>query len=191
MPPLCESEIDDNDCYLRYCKPCLASKPELEITLLPPTRKSSRKRARLDYANIEAGLPSDQGDPNRWLDVIRDKAIHPDTFRRMKGAELTREWLDQDPLAMTEPVVIESAEGLGMRMPDKEFTVDKVAELVGPDTPLEVMGECFCDNRPARCSQRSRCGESVNIPWVDTGLLGGLLQHPRIHAGQNSERHFS
>ncbi|KAG9089737.1 JmjC domain-containing histone demethylation protein 1, partial [Ceratobasidium sp. 392] len=122
-----------------YCKTCLAAHPDLQITLLPPTRKSNRKRARLDYANIAAGVPSDQSDPNRWLHVIRDKTIHPDTFRRVKGEQLTREWLETDPTAMTEPVVIVSPDGLGMRMPDKEFTVSKVAELVGPDTPVEVM----------------------------------------------------
>jgi hypothetical protein len=138
------SEADFNDSSLRYCKSCLANKPGLGITLLPPTRKSNRKRARLDYANIEAGLPSDQSDPNRWMHVIRDKTIHPDTFRRVKGEDLSREWLEQDPLAMTEPIVIENAEGLGMRMPGKEFTVSNVAELVGPDTPVEVMGEYSC-----------------------------------------------
>ncbi|KAG8748693.1 JmjC domain-containing histone demethylation protein 1 [Ceratobasidium sp. 414] len=122
-----------------YCKTCLTNRPDLEITLLPPARKSNRKRARLDYANIEAGVPNDQSDPNRWLHVIRDKTIHPDTFRRVKGAELTREWLETDPLAMTEPVVVPSPEGLGMRMPDNDFTVSKVAELVGVDTPVEVM----------------------------------------------------
>ncbi|KAG8701282.1 JmjC domain-containing histone demethylation protein 1 [Ceratobasidium sp. 394] len=40
---------------------------------------------------------------------------------------------------MTEPVVVASPEGLGMRMPGKDCTVSKVAELVGVDTPVEVM----------------------------------------------------
>ncbi|KAF8610108.1 Clavaminate synthase-like protein [Ceratobasidium sp. AG-I] len=174
-----------------YCKPCLASRPGLEITLLPPTRKSTRKRARLDYANIEAGLPSDQSDPNRWLDVIRDKTIHPDTFRRMKGAELTREWLEQDPLAMTEPVVIEDAEGLGMRMPDKEFTVDKVAELVGPDTPLEVMDVASQSTSPGWTlgswadyystpeSQRDKIRNVISLEVTGTPLAEQILP-PRI-----------
>ncbi|QRV86082.1 JmjC domain, hydroxylase [Ceratobasidium sp. AG-Ba] len=122
-----------------YCKTCLTTQPHLQITYRSPTRKSTRKRARLDYANIEAGVPPDQSDPNRWLHIIQDKTIHPDTFRRVKGDELTKEWLETDPLAMTEPVVIENPEGLGMRMPGKDFTVSQVAELVGHDTPVEVM----------------------------------------------------
>jgi hypothetical protein len=43
---------------------------------------------------------------------------------------------------MTEPVVVENAEGLGMRMPAQDFTIDNVVELVGADTPVEVIGEC-------------------------------------------------
>lgn len=113
------------------------------------------------------------------MDVIRDKAIHQDTFRRMKGVELTRDWLEQDPLAMTEPVVVEDVEGLGMKMPNKDFTVDNVADLVGPDTPVEVMGECFWPIRPTYCSRKSRRCDPVNLSWVDLRLLGGLLQHPR------------
>ncbi|KAF8758455.1 hypothetical protein RHS01_03026 [Rhizoctonia solani] len=103
-------------CGTWYCKTCLASHPELQITLLPPTRKSTRKRARLDYANIEAGVPHDQSDPNRWMTIIQDKPIHPDSFKRVRG-ELSKEWVERNEWAMTEPVVIDSPDGLGMMMP--------------------------------------------------------------------------
>ncbi|KAJ1310399.1 hypothetical protein OPQ81_007137 [Rhizoctonia solani] len=122
-----------------YCKTCLATNPELQITLLPPTRKSSRKRARLDYANIEAGVPPDQSDPNRWMSIIRDKLIHPDSFKRVKGEDLTKEWVENNEWAMTEPVVIESPEGLGMTMPGPEFEINDVVQLVGADVAVEVI----------------------------------------------------
>ncbi|CAE6435827.1 unnamed protein product [Rhizoctonia solani] len=122
-----------------YCKSCLAAHPELQITLLPPTRKSSRKRARLDYANIEAGVPPDQSDPNRWMSIIQGKAIHPDSFKRVKGEELTKEWVEKDEYSMTEPVVIESPDGLGMTMPGPEFGISDVVDLVGADVPVEVI----------------------------------------------------
>ncbi|ELU43885.1 JmjC domain-containing histone demethylation protein [Rhizoctonia solani AG-1 IA] len=123
-----------------YCKTCLASHPELQITLLPPTRKSTRKRARLDYANIEAGVPHDQSDPNRWMTIIQDKPIHPDSFKRVRGDELSKEWVERNEWAMTEPVVIDSPDGLGMMMPSEpEFGINDVVELVGADVPVEVI----------------------------------------------------
>lgn len=58
----------------------------------------------------------------------------------MQGSELTLEWLANDENAMTEPLLVEKPEGLGMQMPDPELTVADIAQIVGPDTPVEVMG---------------------------------------------------
>ena len=80
-------------------------------------------------------------DLNKWITVAQSKPYKPDTFRRMKGYEVGQEWLYADPKAMTEPVVIELPEGLGMKMPPKEYTIRDVAADVGPDIPLEVIGE--------------------------------------------------
>jgi F-box/leucine-rich repeat protein 10/11 len=63
-------------------------------------------------------------------------------FRKMKPTELSLEWLAQDPNAMSEPIVIDDAEGLralGMRMPDASLSISQIAQLVGPDTPVEVI----------------------------------------------------
>lgn len=59
----------------------------------------------------------------------------------MKGLEVNIEWVEQDPNALKEPIIIEKPDGLGMRMPPKGFTVADVAEVVGPNTPVEVIGE--------------------------------------------------
>ena len=79
-------------------------------------------------------------DLNKWITVAQSKPYKPDTFRRMKGYEVGQEWIYTDPRAMTEPVVIEAPDGLGMKMPPKEYTIRDVAADVGPDTPLEVIG---------------------------------------------------
>jgi len=78
---------------------------------------------------------------NKWITVAQSKPYKPDAFRRMKGYEVGQEWIYADPKALTEPVVIEVPEGLGMKMPPKEYTIRDVAADVGPDTPLEVIGE--------------------------------------------------
>ncbi|GJJ12487.1 hypothetical protein Clacol_006729 [Clathrus columnatus] len=124
---------------IRYCQPCREANPTLKPTFKPPTRKSSRKRTQLDYANLHAGLDPSTHDDNKWLRVIEVKDIKNDNFRRMKGSEITIEWLEQDQEAFKEPIVIEHPDGLGMRMPPKGFTVADVAESIGPETPLEVI----------------------------------------------------
>ena len=58
----------------------------------------------------------------------------------MSGSDLTLEWLNTDPKAMTEPIIIEQPDGLGMRMPPGDITVSEIAEIVGPSMPVEVMG---------------------------------------------------
>ena len=70
---------------------------------------------------------------------MHGKTIKPDPFKRMQGADVTAEWLETDPTAMTEPIVIEKPDGLGMEMPE-DLTVADVAEIVGADTPVEVIG---------------------------------------------------
>jgi F-box/leucine-rich repeat protein 10/11 len=58
----------------------------------------------------------------------------------MKGSDLTKEWLENDSTAMTEPVVIKQPDGLGMMMPSTTLTVPEIANILGHETPLEVIG---------------------------------------------------
>ena len=71
--------------------------------------------------------------------MLQGKIIKPDPFKRMLGSEVTMDWLESDSTALTEPIVIESPEGLGMRMPQC-LTVDGVVEALGESTPVEVIG---------------------------------------------------
>ena len=84
-----------------------------------------------------AGL---EPDPGRWVKVLRTKPIEENRFRHMRGEELTVDWLLNDPTAMTEPIIIDSADGLDMTVPPKEMTIPDVARTVGVDTPVEVIG---------------------------------------------------
>ncbi|KAG8217341.1 Clavaminate synthase-like protein [Butyriboletus roseoflavus] len=131
--------------YNVFCKSCVVEKPSRTITLKQPARKSARKRAQPDYANLNAGVETD---PSRWLRVIQSKPIKDDSFRRMKGSDLGLEWLETDEDAMKEPIVVEDPEGLGMKMPDSDFTVSDVADIVGHETPVEVIDVASQSNCP-------------------------------------------
>ena len=92
-----------------------------------------------DYASLDDGLGSD---PNRFLRILEAKQSQikfKDPFKRMKGSELDS-WLEDDENALREPIVIEQPDGLGMKMPPKDLTVEHVAEYIGEDVPIEVMG---------------------------------------------------
>ncbi|KAF9257816.1 jumonji superfamily protein [Marasmius fiardii PR-910] len=119
-----------------FCKTCMEKEPRRTITYKAPTRKSERKKTARDYANIELGIPSD---PNRWMNMMEGKPMKEDSFKRMKGGDVGLEWLTEDEDAMTEPILIESPAGLGMKMPEEDFGVEDVALLVGENTPLEVI----------------------------------------------------
>ncbi|KAF8558444.1 Clavaminate synthase-like protein [Imleria badia] len=120
-------------------------KPSRTITFKPPARKSARKRVQPDYVNLNAGV---EADPSRWLRVIQSKPIKDDEFRRMNGSDVGLEWLENDENSMKEPIVIENPEGLGMKMPDADFTVSDVADIVGHETPVEVIDVATQSNSP-------------------------------------------
>ncbi|KAM6500801.1 jumonji superfamily protein [Amanita muscaria] len=128
------SEVENIDKW--YCKTCIEAVPTRSITFKAPTRRSSRKKTQRDYANLNCGQMSD---PHRWLKMLEGKVIKEDPFKRMVGSAVSIDWLENDEDAMTEPIVIENPEGLGMRMPPKEFFVKDVVEKVGAETPVEVI----------------------------------------------------
>ncbi|KAF8479156.1 JmjC domain-containing histone demethylation protein 1 [Russula ochroleuca] len=120
-----------------FCGPCRAADCRRVITLKPPMRKSSRNRPVHDYVNLHSGANS--SDPRRWSLLLESKTFSKDEFKRMRGSDLTEEWLYNDATAMTEPVIIEKPDGLGMMMPPSTLTVPDIANILGPETPLEVI----------------------------------------------------
>ena len=121
----------------RFCGSCLEADPSRVITMKPPARKSARKKTQRDYAGLNSG---NESDPSRFLRMMEGKVIKKDPFKRMKGSEVGIEWLETDESAMKEPIVVETEEGLGMKMPPPGFTVDDVVEALGEDHPVEVIG---------------------------------------------------
>ena len=106
----------------------------------------------------------------------------------MKGSDVGLEWLENDENAMKEPIVIEDPEGLGMKMPEANFTVSDVADIVGHETPVEVIGMITCLTYvECRCTLR-RCRNSVQLPRVDPRTMDRVLQQGTFSKGQNTER---
>ncbi|KZT54583.1 Clavaminate synthase-like protein [Calocera cornea HHB12733] len=172
-----------------FCDKCLASNPELHITYKPnATRKSTRVKPKQDYASMNEGLPSD---PNRWVKLLKVKKFSKDKFKRMKGKDVSLEWVESNDDALTEPIVIPEPAGLGMKMPGDDFTVDDVAKLVGPDTPVEVIDVAQQNSSPGwtlktwaeyydkPASQRDKVRNVISLEVTGTKLAEKVTP-PRI-----------
>ncbi|KAH7103811.1 Clavaminate synthase-like protein [Auriculariales sp. MPI-PUGE-AT-0066] len=120
-----------------FCAPCRDANPARIITFKGPPRKSSRQKKDLaSYASLAEGLAHN---PTKWVQWLDSRKVIPDNFKRMDGKDVGVEWLAHDPNAMTEPIVVEQTEGLGLTMPSPGFTVADVVASVGEATPVEVI----------------------------------------------------
>ncbi|KAI5834455.1 Clavaminate synthase-like protein [Schizophyllum commune Tattone D] len=171
-----------------YCTPCITAEPRRQITFKGPARKSARRRNHPDYAGID-GSPNP--DASRWLRKFEGKPVKPDRFKRMKGKDVNLDWVEGDESAMTEPIAVLDPEGLEMEMPPDDFTVDDIAQLVGDETPVEVMdvasqsgspgwtmakwAEYF--NKPA--SERDKIRNVISLEISQT-KLGERIVPPRL-----------
>lgn len=77
-------------------------------------------------------------DPERWMKVIETKTIIDNHIKSMKAEELTDEYIYSND-SMREPFYIIAPEGLGMRMPEATITVSDICNIVGPNTPIEII----------------------------------------------------
>ncbi|KAH8110283.1 Clavaminate synthase-like protein [Phellopilus nigrolimitatus] len=176
-----------------FCKPCQTADPKRTITLKPPARKSSRKKPARDYASLHNGVPA--AGPDKWHALLQAKdaagAFARDPFRHMNGSELSLDWVDSDPSALLEPVLVETPDGLGMSMPPADLTVADVARIVGEDTPVEVMDVATQSNTPGYTlakwaayigtpsDARDRIRNVISLEISDTPL-GAQIVPPRL-----------
>ncbi|KAF9510800.1 hypothetical protein BS47DRAFT_1299804 [Hydnum rufescens UP504] len=119
-----------------FCADCMQKDPSRTVTFKVPQRKSARTTNKLDYANLNDGVESN---PKRRLGFLATKPIKKHAFEYMKGQDVTMVWLGSDEKAMTEPIIIEHPDGLGMKMPEPGFTVRDVAKIVGSKEKVDVL----------------------------------------------------
>jgi len=159
----------------RYCQPCLGGDVTRSISHKPPIRKSSRKRATRDFVDQDTGTESNT---NKWLKMLEGKPIVKESFKRMKGEDVCLAWLEQDPHAMEEPIVIETPEGLEMKMPPEGLSVADISEILGEATPIEVIGLIITSYQTAAmsdCVSYCRCIYPIEFPRLDYWKMGRLF----------------
>lgn len=143
------------------------SRPPLANVARPPRRKSHRAKLEVDYAAIQEGIPADP--LGRWRNFLDTYDFEPDRFPRMQGDDWTLDWLLHDEHALRQPVLVPASETYastpvkredddakrkkkrgarlvprptsipGMVVPPAEMTIGDIADLIGHDTPVEVI----------------------------------------------------
>jgi len=109
--------------------------------------------------------------------MLEGKPILKESFKRMNGEDVCLTWIEQDPHAMEEPTVIETPEGLGMKMPPVELSVVGVSEILGEETPIEVIGLTFPSFVlfPRLNVSHCRCIYPIEFPRLDYWKMGELF----------------
>jgi hypothetical protein len=152
------------------------------VTYKTPARKSTRKRNPQDYASVDSGAAPDS---RRWLWNVADKMSFTDPFKRMDGVNVNLTWLEEDETAMLEPIVIESPEGLGLKMPANDFAVDDVADLLGEQTPVDVIGTSSGHDTDAALHNFSRRCLPICFSGLDLGQMGRLCRERTLETRQD------
>lgn len=123
-----------------------------------PKRKAAENAP--DYHAWNHGIPTPTGN---WLKLIQEPEkygaeIRIGDFPQVQGGLLSREWIESDVSAVASgeispeifygpnrrPVIVRSADGgieaMGGKLPDQGLTVADVAEHVGRNHPVDVIG---------------------------------------------------
>uniref|UniRef100_A0A060TFG1 JmjC domain-containing histone demethylation protein 1 n=1 Tax=Blastobotrys adeninivorans TaxID=409370 RepID=A0A060TFG1_BLAAD len=156
-------------------------------------RASTRKRRNVDYIALDSGdvnVATTAHDRHVYIDLLESRDFDRTHLTITDPAKLSKEWVCEH--GFTEPIKIpkEQYSSLGMVVPD-DLTVRKVAELVGEDTPLEVMDvptqgalsgwtvgkwRDYFESTP---ENRERARNVISLEVSDT-TLGGKVTRPRF-----------
>lgn len=101
-----------------------------------PTRSSQREKKVLNYSDPKEYKVLDDSAELKWTRLLGSKIFKNGEFIKLKGSELTLDYLRT--FGFKEPILIPSKEGLGLKMPSG-LTVRAVAEAVGLDAKVPVL----------------------------------------------------
>ncbi|KAJ3160614.1 JmjC domain-containing histone demethylation protein 1 [Geranomyces michiganensis] len=113
-PPMAAE--DTQYCTKFFCKLC--EPKHGKSVFKEPTRKSKRGTTQINYNELNEGIPAEE---HRFTKILQARTFAQESFKRLKGNELTLKWARKDGLR--EPVIVESPEGLDIKMPDKDLIV--------------------------------------------------------------------
>ncbi|CAJ1053010.1 lysine (K)-specific demethylase 2Aa isoform X1 [Xyrichtys novacula] len=103
-------------------------------------RYSKRLRAGTRRRYHDDGISDEEIDGRRMFDLeekVSSQRFSSDRVLRMEGKDLTYEFVQRGGLR--DPILFEKPEGLGLKMPDPDFSVNDVKMFVGSRRMIDVM----------------------------------------------------
>ncbi|XP_067354946.1 lysine (K)-specific demethylase 2Aa isoform X2 [Channa argus] len=103
-------------------------------------RYSKRLRAGTRRRYHDDGISDEEIDGRRMFDLeekVNSQKFSSDRVIRMEGKDFTYEFIQRSGLR--EPIIFEKPDGLGLKMPDLNFTVNDVKMFVGSRRMIDVM----------------------------------------------------
>ncbi|XP_071361541.1 lysine (K)-specific demethylase 2Aa isoform X3 [Trachinotus anak] len=103
-------------------------------------RYSKRLRAGTRRRYHDDGISDEEIDGRRMFDLeekVSSQRFSSERVIRMEGRDLTYEFVQRSGL--TEPIIFERPDGLGIKMPDPDFSVNDVKMFVGSRRMIDVM----------------------------------------------------
>uniref|UniRef100_A0A4W5PQP7 [histone H3]-dimethyl-L-lysine(36) demethylase n=1 Tax=Hucho hucho TaxID=62062 RepID=A0A4W5PQP7_9TELE len=119
----------------------ISYKPRLNFTFsrwLDWNNNQLRSGTRRRYH--DDGISDDEIEGKRTFDLeekLRSERFTSDRVKRMEGKDLTFEYIQRGGLR--DPIIFEKPDGLGIKMPDPDFSVNDVKIFVGSRRMIDVM----------------------------------------------------
>uniref|UniRef100_A0A672QHN9 [histone H3]-dimethyl-L-lysine(36) demethylase n=1 Tax=Sinocyclocheilus grahami TaxID=75366 RepID=A0A672QHN9_SINGR len=110
---------------------CCAARAESDSALF---RSGTRRRYQDD------GISDDEIEGKRTFDLeekLHNNRFNSDRVKRMEGKDLTYEYIQR--CGLRDPIIFERPDGLGIKMPDPDFSVNDVKLFVGSRRMIDVM----------------------------------------------------
>ncbi|KAK2909075.1 hypothetical protein Q8A67_004912 [Cirrhinus molitorella] len=106
----------------------------------PKPRYSKRLRSGTRRRYQDDGISDDEIDGKRTFDLeekLHNSRFSSDRVKRMEGKDLTYEYVQR--CGLRDPIIFERPDGLGIKMPDPDFSVNDVKLFVGSRRMIDVM----------------------------------------------------
>ncbi|XP_034036915.1 lysine-specific demethylase 2A isoform X2 [Thalassophryne amazonica] len=106
----------------------------------PHTRYSKRLRTGTRRLYQDDGISDDEIEGKRTFDLeekLQSDRFNSDLIKVMDGKDFTFQYIQQEGLR--DPIIFERTDGLGMQMPDPDFSVSDVKLFVGSRRIVDVM----------------------------------------------------
>uniref|UniRef100_A0A8D2ZFN8 [histone H3]-dimethyl-L-lysine(36) demethylase n=1 Tax=Scophthalmus maximus TaxID=52904 RepID=A0A8D2ZFN8_SCOMX len=106
----------------------------------PHTRYSKRLRTGTRRRYQDDGISDDEIEGKRMFDLdekLQCERFGSDLVKHMEGKDFTFEYIQREGLR--EPIIFKTADGLGIQMPDPDFSVSDVKLFVGSRRIVDVM----------------------------------------------------